>query len=50
MFWMMGNEFYDIVTMKIKCNWKYNFDNIIYVELKWGKPSEKSAENSTCLY
>ena len=25
MLWMMGDEFYDVVTIKIKSNWKSNW-------------------------
>ena len=52
MLWIMGNEFYDVIKTKMKCNSKskctvYNF---IYGDLKIAKSGRKEAENSTWLH
>ena len=33
MLWIMGNEVYDVVTIKMKCNWKYNW-TVSFMETK----------------
>ena len=46
---MTGNEFYDVVRMKMKLNCKYNWKYHLLGQKK-KKLSEKSANNSTCLH
>ena len=42
-----GNEFYDVVMMKIKYNWMYNWTVSFMETKKLAKSARKTAENST---
>ena len=47
---MTGNTLYDVVTMKMKCNWKYNW-TVSFVETKKiSKIGKKLGYNPTCLH
>ena len=50
MLWMMGNEVYDIVTMKMKCNWRYDLTVSFIETSKLAKLEIKAADNSTFLH
>ena len=49
MLWILGNTFYDVVNMRMKFNWKYNW-TVSFMETKiLSKTAIKEAENSTRL-
>ena len=45
-----GNAFYDVVTMKMKCNWESNWTVSFMETEKLAKASRKVADNSTLLH
>ena len=50
MLWMMVNGFYDVVTMKVKWNWKSKFSLLFMDKEKLAKWARTAANNSICLY
>ena len=49
MVWMMGNEFYDVVTMKIKFNWKSNW-TLSFMETKRLKNQQENQQTIKLAY
>ena len=49
MVWMMGNEFYDVVTMKIQFNWKSNW-TLSFMETKRLKNQQENQQTIKLAY
>ena len=45
----LGNEFYDVLTMKIQFNWNIILQYHLWRQNNLARPARKSADNSTCL-